>query len=43
MEVAFNGPDSTGRLEFTSEIHTIPDEYPFSDCQGYQCHELGMV
>ena len=43
IEVAFAGPDSMGRFEFTTEINIIPDYDPFPDCSGSECASWGMV
>merc|ERR1712131_124768 len=34
FEVQFQGPDSIHGFEFTSEVHILPEAYPFEDCQG---------
>lgn len=32
----FAGPNGT-TIEFTTEVHIIPDEFPFEDCEGIGC------
>ena len=37
FQVQFQGPDSVHGFEFTSEVHILPEAYPFEDCVGETC------
>nr|XP_002730934.1 PREDICTED: autocrine proliferation repressor protein A-like [Saccoglossus kowalevskii] len=39
IQATYPGPKDT-ILEFTTEVHIIPDEFPFADCKGEGCYGI---
>ncbi|XP_043924075.1 autocrine proliferation repressor protein A-like [Protopterus annectens] len=37
IQVTYRGPEKSV-LEFTTEVHIIPDAFPFPDCTGEKCY-----